>query len=358
MKLNDLRTLGRSGLAVSPLCLGTMTVGRADWGSPDEVSREIFNAYLDAGGNFIDTANVYGDGRSEELVGRFIAERKLRDRLVLATKYSFNDDYSDTESPLFAGNSRKNVYRALEASLSRLETDYVDLYWMHVWDRVTPAEEVVQSLGDLVRAGRIRYYGFSDMPAWYTAKAATLAQALGVPGPIAMQMQYSLIERSIELEFVPAAREFGMGITPWSPLAFGFLAGKYSRDASGNVTEAGGRLDPSKKTMFGGPVPERNWTILDALREVAKDVDRSLAQVALAWVVGAPGVTSTIIGASKTEQLHDNLAALDVVLTGAQREKLDSAGSPPATFPYSMFSKDRMRGVFGGSSVESWDEQR
>ena len=214
MNLTDFRTLGRSGLIVSPLALGTMTFGTPRWGSPDAVSRAIFDAYVDAGGNFIDTADVYSKGRSETLVGDYIAERRLRDRLVLATKFSFHS--GDAGNVNGAGNGRKNIHRALEGSLRRLQTDHIDLYWMHAWDLVTPIEEVLQSLGDLVRAGKIRYFGFSDLPAWYAAKAATLAAAHAVPGPIALQLEYSLVERSIEREHVAAARECGLGITPWS----------------------------------------------------------------------------------------------------------------------------------------------
>lgn len=230
MLLTDFRTLGRSGLVVSPLTLGTMTFGATRWGSTDEVSKAIFNGYVDAGGNFIDTANVYSGGRSEEMTGSYIAERNLRDKLVLATKFGFN---AGGGSPHAGGNGRKNIYQALDGSLRRLQTDYIDLYWLHVWDMVTPVEEVLQSLGDLVRAGKIRYFGFSDMPAWYTTKAATLAAVHAVPGPVAMQMVYSLVERTIEHEYVPLARECGLGIMPWSPLAAGLLTGKYKPEDKG-----------------------------------------------------------------------------------------------------------------------------
>ena len=215
MEMKTLRTLGRSGLPVSPLCLGTMTFGNKAWGSADNVSRAIFDAYVDAGGNFLDTADVYAGGRSEELVGGYIKDRGLRDKVVLATKFSFA-----------GGNGRKNMYRAVEGSLRRLGTDYVDLYWMHVWDGVTPVEEMLQSMGDLVRAGKIRYFGLSDMPAWYVTRMVTLAEVHGVPGPIAMQLEYSLVERTIEYEYMAMARELGLGITPWSPLGFGFLSGQ------------------------------------------------------------------------------------------------------------------------------------
>ena len=348
MKLNDLRTLGRSGLLVSPLSLGTMTFGTLRWGSPDEVSESIFNAYVEAGGNFIDTADIYSGGRSEELVGKYLSERKLHDKLVLATKYSWN---GGEDNPLAGGNGRKNLHRALEGSLKRLRTDCIDLYWMHVWDQVTPVEEVLQSLGELVRAGKIRYFGFSDMPAWYATRAATLAQAHNAPGPIAMQMAYSLVERSIEHEFVPAARETGQGIVPWSPLAAGFLTGKYSQES--DVVKGDGRLsgpNPFGDTLF----TPRNWKVLEALREVAGEAGRPLAQTALAWALARPGITSLIIGASKVAQLHDNIASLSWTLSPQQSARLDAASAPEAVFPYSIFSDDIQRSIFGGAKVQGW----
>lgn len=348
MNLTSFRTLGHSGLVVSPLALGTMTFGTPRWGSADDVSQQIFNAYVEAGGNFLDTADVYAGGRSEELVGSYITERHLRDHVVLATKFGFN---AQPGNPNAGGNGRKNIYRALEGSLRRLQTDYVDLYWLHVWDMVTPIEEVLQTLGDLVRAGKIRYFGFSDMPAWYTARAATLAAAHAVPGPIGMQLAYSLVERNIEHEHVPAALNSGLGITPWSPLAAGFLAGKYKRAEGGATGE--GRLsgpNPFGDTLF----TDRNWRILDSLREVAEQIERPLAQVALAWVLAQPGVSSPIIGASRIEQLHDNLAALDVQLRIEQLDKLNGASALDATFPYNIFTPAINRGIFGGNAVQGW----
>ena len=347
MNITDFRTLGRSGLVVSPMALGTMTFGTARWGSSDEVSESIFNAYTDAGGNFVDTANVYAGGRSEELVGQYIANRNLRDKVVLATKFAFN---TEKGNPHAGGNGRKNLYQALDRSLHRLKTDYIDLYWMHVWDMVTPPEEMLQSLGDLVRAGKIRYFGFSDMPAWYATKAATLSQVHHVPGPIAMQLEYSLVERTIEQEHIPAARECGMGICPWSPLAAGFLAGKYSREGKGNSTN--GRLsgaNPFGTTKF----TDQNFDVLDALRAIANEVDRPLAQVALAWVMAQPGVTSPILGASKLDQLHDNMAALDITFTPEQLNKLNQS-TVTAVGPYGIFSPPVKQGIFGGYSVQGW----
>ena len=308
--LESFRTLGHSGLIVSPLALGTMTFGTKRWGSDETISKAIFNHYVDAGGNFVDTADVYSGGQSEELVGEFVAERKLRDRLIIATKFGFNSEHGN---PHAGGNGRKHIYRALETSLRRLKTDYVDLYWLHVWDMVTPIEEVLQTLGDLVRSGKIRYFGFSDMPAWYAVKAATLAKAYNIPAPIAMQMQYSLVAREIEREHTGAARECGLGICPWSPLAGGFLTGKYKPDTE--ISPEQGRLGGANP--FQGAFTKftaRNWSILDALQKVAAEIKCSPAQVALAWVAAQAGITSTILGASSPEQLSDNLASLSIAL--------------------------------------------
>jgi aryl-alcohol dehydrogenase-like predicted oxidoreductase len=323
-----------------------MTFGTPRWGSADDVSEAIFNQYVEAGGNFIDTADVYAKGRSEELVGEYVARRSLRDQLVLATKSGFN---TQPGNPHGGGNGRKHVHQALDASLRRLKTDYVDLYWAHVWDGVTPAEELLQTMGDLVRSGKIRYYALSDVPAWFATQLAMLAQAHGVPGPVALQLEYSLVSRTIEYELLPAARALGLGVCPWSPLAAGFLAGKYEREdpkASGE-----GRL--SGPNPFGdSKFTEANWRVLDVLRQVAAAAQRPLAQVALAWVQGQPGVASTIIGASRPEQIVDNLAALDVQLTPEQRQQLDEASAPPAVFPYGIFSSAVQRGIFGGHLVK------
>jgi aryl-alcohol dehydrogenase-like predicted oxidoreductase len=349
MSLTAYRTLGKSGLVVSPFALGTMTFGTPRWGSADEISESIFHTYIEAGGNFIDTADVYANGRSEELIGGYIGDRTLRDQLVLATKFSFHSGKSG--NPNAGGNGRKNIYRALEGSLRRLKTDYIDLYWMHVWDIVTPIEEVLQSLGDLVLQGKIRYFGFSDIPAWYATKAATLATAHNLPSPIAMQLAYSLVERSIEREHIPAARECGLGICPWSPLAAGFLTGKYQRE--GTQVSGEGRLigaNPFGNTMF----TDRNWYILEHLKTVASEVDRPLAQVALAWVSAQPGITSLILGASQIDQFHDNLAALDVVLMPAQIQALDESSALDPAFPYGIFTAAINRSIFGGTTVKGW----
>jgi aryl-alcohol dehydrogenase-like predicted oxidoreductase len=352
MQLNEYITLGRSGLRVSPLSLGTMTFGNDRWGSDDAESRRIFDRYVESGGNVLDCADVYSSGKSEEILGRFVADVGLRDKLVIASKFSFNPQEGNPNS---GGNGRKNIYRALESSLRRLKLDYLDLYWMHVWDTVTPIEEVVDTLSTLVREGKIRYYGFSDVPAWYAARGQTLAECLGKVPIIALQLEYSLVERTIEREHIPAARELGMGVCPWSPLASGFLAGKYNRQ-KGAESSQGSRLEVLKKSDNPAfkKFTERNFRILDALLEVAKALNRPAAQVALNWVVTQLGVTSTIIGATKLAQLDDNLAALSFQIPTELRTKLDIASQLEAAHPYMFFSGVLQDRVNGGVKVRAW----
>ena len=352
MKLNEYKTLGRTGLRVSPLTLGTMTFANDRWGSDDATSRAIFDRYVADGGNVMDCADVYVEGKSEKLLGQFVVDAGLRDKLVIATKYTFNPQEGNPNS---GGNGRKNIYRALESSLRRLKMDYVDLYWMHVWDTVTPAAEVVDTLSTLVREGKIRYYGFSDVPAWYAAQAQTLAQCTGREPAAALQLEYSLVERTIEREHVVAAQELGMGLCPWSPLASGFLAGKYSREKGADSSQ-GSRLEVLKKANNPAfkKFIERNYRILDTLLEVSKELDRPAAQVALNWVVTQPGVTSTIIGATKSLQLEDNLAALTFEIPFELRAKLDSASQLEAAHPYMFFDGVLQERIHGGVTVKKW----
>ena len=354
--LDNYVTLGRSGLRVSPLSLGTMTFGTEwGWGSEEQVARAVFDNYTEAGGNFIDTANIYTVGHSEELIGKFILDRSLRERIVLATKFTFNTDHGD---PNAGGNSRKNIHRALEDSLRRLQTDYLDLYWMHVWDTVTPVEEVVSTLEDLIRAGKIRYYGFSDTPAWYGARAKTLAEREGRSGLIALQLEYSLAERNIEREHVPAAQELGLGICPWSPLAGGFLTGKYKQ--KGETGEGEGRLEITKDDA--NPIFQRfttrNWQILKVLSDVAKQINRPASQVALNWVATQPGITSTIIGASKLSQLEDNLRYAEFEIPAELRQKLDEVSGIELSHPYGFFTPPFQGWVSGGTGLQPWAPAR
>ena len=358
MSLTNFRTLGRSGLVVSPVALGTMTFGPGEWGADDATARAIFDAYRIAGGNFIDTADIYSGGASETLIGRFIKETGSRDEVVLATKFAFNGSASPLTTtqgsggnPNAGGAGAKNIHRALDASLKRLGTDYIDLYWMHIWDGVTPVEEIVQTLGDLVRVGKIRYYAFSDMPAWLAIKASTIAAERRIPGPIAIQVEYSLVARDVENEHIPAAREAGMGVMPWSPLAGGFLTGKYRReDTSGT-----GRL--SGPNPFGNSkFVDRNWDVLEVLKAVAAELDRPAAQVALAWVMARPGITATIIGASKLPQLASNIAATKIELSEGQMRRLNEVSAPAPGFSAGLASPMIRRMVFGGNDVTGWAE--
>ncbi|MBI5241231.1 MAG: aldo/keto reductase [Elusimicrobia bacterium] len=347
--LVDYALLGGSGLRVSPLCLGTMTFGTEwGWGSPAQTARAILDRYLDAGGNFVDTADGYTNGTSESLLGGFLKGR--RDRVVLATKFTFNAFPGD---PNAGGNGRKNIMRAVEASLKRLQTDYVDLYWLHAWDTVTPVEEVMSSLDALVRAGKVRYIGLSDTPAWYLARAQTLAEWRGWEKVCALQLEYSLVERSIEREHMPAARRLGMGVCPWSPLAGGFLSGKYTRGRHG--VKGVGRIatvQGSGHPAFG-TFSDADWKVLEVLREVSRKLGRSMTQVALNWTARRPGVASTLIGATKPEQLDEDLAALDFELPPQYAQRLEEAGRPEAVFPYSFFKPEMQKMVSGGTTVRS-----
>jgi len=352
--LDDYITLGRSGLRVSPLCLGTMTFGTEwGWGAEEKTAREVFDRYVEASGNFVDTADLYTGGHSEELLGKFISERGLRDRVVLATKFTFN---GDAGNPNAGGNGRKNIYRALEGSLRRLQTDYIDLYWLHAWDTVTPVEEVISTLNDLVRAGKIRHYGFSDTPAWHVARAQTLAEKEGKERLVALQLEYSLVERHIEREHIPAAQELGLGITPWSPLAGGFLSGKYRRHENTGVGE--GRLEITKDIPAFNQFNERNWGILDELLTVADEISKSPAQVALNWVATQPGITSTIIGATKMAQLDDNLKSIEFEIPSDLRKRLDDLSALDPAHPYKIFNPEMQGMISGGTRVKPWSAAR
>lgn len=370
MPLSHYRTLGRSGLAVSPLALGTMTFGTARWGSGESTSRDIFNAYLEAGGNFVDTADVYSGGRCEEMLGQFITERAARERVVIATKSGF----ATGQGLHTGGNSARHIHLALEGSLKRLQTDHVDLLWVHVWDSVTPAEELLETMSQVIRAGKTRYWGLSNSPAWYVSKVATLAIASGRPAPIALQYFYSLVNRDVEEEFVPLAAEFGMALQPWSPLAFGLLTGKYDRSAveAAGPREGGlprepaqpGKERPGDDKRLDGANPfgdslftDRNWAIVAAVQRVARECGESTARVALAWVIQRPGVASTLMGVSKVEQVRDNITALDLDLSAEHLAVLNEASAPAQKMLYSLFTPAlRQHAVFGGSPVRTWAE--
>lgn len=354
MRLDEYVTLGRSGLRVSPLCLGTMTFGTGwGWGTDEAGAGELLDAYVEAGGNFVDTADLYLGGESEEILGRWLRARARREGIVVGTKSGF---CAQPGNPNAGGNGRKNVRRALEGSLRRLGTDYVDLYWIHAWDGTTPVEEVLATLDDLVRAGKVRHVGLSNVPAWYAARFQTLAEAVGKERLVALQLEYSLVERHVEREHVPLARELGLAVVPWSPLASGFLTGKYRRE--GGTGKGAGRLETVKGS--GNPVfekfTERNWAILDALGAVAAELGRTPAEVALAWVTRRPGVTSTLVGATRLAQLTANLAALTVELSPAQECRLDAASRLGAAQPYQYFGPP-FTAMVNGAPVLGWQEQ-
>lgn len=342
MPLNHYVTLGRSGLRVSPFCLGAMTFGEDwGWGSTVAESEAIIARYLELGGNFIDTANGYTKGHSEVIIGDALTrDRSRRDRVVIATKFSTNLYVGD---PNAGGASRKNIIASCEQSLRRLQTDYIDLYWMHWWDRNTPIDETMRALDDLVRSGKVRYIGVSDTPAWKVAQAQVLAEWKAWTPFIALQVEYSLIERTIEGDLLPMAREFGLGVTPWSPLRGGALSGKYTRaNRDSQKADRGDRV-----TAY---LTDRTYTIIDELVRIGTELGVTPAAVAIAWVQQQPGVTSTIVGARTMKQLEDNLAALDVPLTAAHKAALSAVSEPTLNFP-AAFLKFAHTLAGGGATV-------
>jgi aryl-alcohol dehydrogenase-like predicted oxidoreductase len=325
MPLDHYVTLGRSGLRVSPFCLGAMTFGEdLGWGSSVSESQSIMDRFIERGGNFIDTANLYTKGHSEKIIGDHIGrEPSKRDRLVIATKFSGNHYPGD---PNGGGSNRKSIIAACEQSLRRLQTDYIDLYWLHNWDKHTPIEETMAALHDLVQAGKVRYLGVSDTPAWKTTQAQLIAQFRGWSQFIGLQIEYSLLERTVEGELVPMALELGMGVTPWSPLKGGILSGKYTR---ANASKS----DVTKREWNANYLNDEVYDVVNALQALAKKLDSTPARVALSWVQNRPGVASTIIGARTLPHLDDNIAALDVKLPPAEVAKLDQLTAPTLNFP-------------------------
>jgi aryl-alcohol dehydrogenase-like predicted oxidoreductase len=327
MSLDHYVTLGRSGLRVSPLCLGAMTFGEdLGWGASVEESQRMIDRYADLGGNFIDTANFYTKSHSEKIIGDHVGRHPARrDRLVIATKFSGNLYPGD---PNAGGSGRKAIVGSLENSLRRLQTDYIDLYWLHNWDVHTPIEETMATLETLVQSGKVRYIGVSDTPAWKIAQANVMAHFRRWSPFIGLQIEYSLLERTVEQELVPMALELGLGITPWSPLKSGVLSGKYTRDNASNPEQGRG--------FAAGFLDEKAFEVLDALGEIARAHDTTVARAALAWVRQQPGVTSTIIGARRLDQLEDNIRSLEVELTASELARLDEITRPAFGFPQNM----------------------
>jgi len=339
------RLLGNSGLRVSEAALGTMTFGEDwGWGTAKDEARKVYDAFREAGGNFIDTANLYTNGTSESFLGEFMDGH--RQSVVLATKYT--NAFPGTD-PNAAGNQRKNMMQAVEASLKRLKTDYIDLYLVHIWDQITPVEEVMRGLDDLVRAGKVLYTGISDAPAWWIAQANTLAQLRGWSPFVGLQIEYSLIERTVERELIPMAKALHIGVTAWSPLAGGVLTGKYhGHGGSSAAASEQARMTTDMAKDFK-PEPVRSGRIVAAVKSVSDETGRSMAQVALAWLRYRPVPVVPIIGARKLSQFEDNLASLDLTLSADHLKTLDEASAIELGFPYDLYAKAMPRAIcYGG----------
>jgi aryl-alcohol dehydrogenase-like predicted oxidoreductase len=341
----EYRTLGRSGCAVSSLCLGTMNFGS----ETDEAgSHRQLDRFAEVGGTFVDTADVYSGGLSEEIIGRWLSSRPadVTEPVVLATKGRFAID----AAPNADGLSARHLTRALDASLRRLSRDSVDLYQVHAYDPWTPLEETLRTLDGFIRAGKIRYYGLSNFTGWQLTKAVHLARALNIAGPVTLQPQYSLLVREIEWEIVPAALDAGLGLLPWSPLGGGWLSGKYRRDERPSGATRLGE-DPGRGMEAwdrrGG---SRTWDVIAAVQDIAEQRGVTMAEVALAWVTGQPAVTSTILGARTLKQLEANLRSADLQLTAAETAALAAASDPRAPdYPYGELGQDQRSRRLAGS---------
>jgi aryl-alcohol dehydrogenase-like predicted oxidoreductase len=333
------KLLGRSGLRVSELCLGTMTFGDDwGWGAPKAESKEIFDAFMEAGGNYIDTANNYTNGTSEKFVGEFIASD--RDRFVVATKYTLSERSGD---PNFGGNHRKNMFRSVEGSLQRLNTDHVDLLWLHMWDGMTPVDEVLRALDDLVRAGKVLYIGISDTPAWVVAQANAIADLRGWSRFIAYQGEYSLASRAPERDILPMTRALDMAFTPWGMLEGGELTGKYNA--------------PSNEEKRSKDTSPRIKSLATELMSVAEEIGHTPSQVAINWVRQQPYLVIPILGARSKKQLMDNLGCLDFELTSEHLKRLSDASPIDLGFPHSFLGSDHVRGLIFGKTFDLLDRR-
>lgn len=333
---------GKSGLRVSPLCLGTMTFGEDwGWGASKEISKKIYDTFVEAGGNFIDTADVYTEGTSEEYLADFIAAD--RDHIVLATKYTLSNT---THNPNNSGNHRKNLVQSVEKSLRRLKTDHIDLLWVHAYDYLTPIEEMMRALDDLVRAGKILYIGTSDAPAWVTSRANTMAELRGWTAFIGNQLEYNLTERTPERDLLPMSKELGLGVVAWSPLAAGILTGKYIGNKGAG---SGGRMEGTSSYRLN----DRNDTIAQTVVDVAQELDTSAAQVALAWLRHKQ--TIPIIGARKIDQIKDNIASLNLEIPAAQMERLDEVSAIDLGFPHDFVLRAGAQKMIYGDMVRKID---
>ncbi|WP_328603529.1 aldo/keto reductase [Amycolatopsis sp. NBC_00345] len=343
MSLDHYVTLGRSGLRVSPFALGAMTFGDdpGSVGCGVEESEKILSTYLDLGGNFVDTANFYTNGHSEKILGDYFAARPgQREHVVLASKFFFNMFPGD---PNGGGAGRTSIIAQLDESLRRLRTDHLDLYWLHNWDRNTPIEETLRTLDDLVRAGKIRYIGFSNTPAWVTAQAQTTALLKSWTPLIALQVEYSLLARTVEGELAPLALDQGLALVPWGPLKNGFLSGKYRR---------GAQVADSARTAFIGSPDEDQFTVIDAVAAIADELGTTSAAVSLAWLRARKGTVVPIVGARRVEHLQDNLAALELALTPDHLRTLDEVSAPTLDYPAPMHGAGRAMLQFAGATVD------
>jgi len=349
MTLMNYQLLGRSGLRVSNLSLGTMTFGEDwGWGSGKAEARQIYDAYRSAGGNFIDTANIYTNGSSEKLVGEFVAGH--RDEVVIATKYTNSVSGlsgrpgTDANS---GGNQRKNMIQAVEASLQRLGTDYIDLYWQHVWDQMTPVEEVMRAFDDLVRAGKVLYVGISDAPAWVVAKSNMLAELRGWSSYVGLQIEYNLLERTVERELIPMARDQELTVLAWSPLRNGLLTGKYLPENTQQAAAEGARMHNEMMKGFGVGIESSHATVREVVA-VAREIGATAAQVALAWLRYRPVPVIPIIGARKLAQFEDNLRSLDVTLSPEQLKRLDQVSAISLGFPHDFMNNPAVQSILYG----------
>jgi aryl-alcohol dehydrogenase-like predicted oxidoreductase len=343
MSLDHYLTLGRSGLRVSPFALGAMTFGEDPGaaGSSVEESEKILGTYLDRGGNFIDTANFYTNGHSEKILGDwFAAHPGRRDHVVVASKFFCNMFPGD---PNGGGAGRSSIIAQLHQTLRRLQTDYLDVYWLHNWDRNTPIEETMRTLDDLVRAGKIRYVGFSNTPAWVTAQAQTTAMLRGWTPLIALQVEYSLLARTVEGELAPLAENHGMALVPWGPLKGGFLSGKYRR---------GGEVADSERAAFIGGPDDAEFEVIDEVAKIADELETTSAAVALAWLLARSQTVVPIVGARRLEHLESNLAGLDVNLTPEHLRVLDAVSAPALNYPADVNGATRAMLQFAGTNVD------
>lgn len=346
------RTFGKTGLRISPLALGTGSFGDKwgeGWSIPREDSEKIFNAFLDSGQNHIDTADFYQGGDSETLVGEFLQKRGGRESVVLSSKFTMS---MDPKNPNGGGNGRKHMLDAVEKSLQRLQTHYLDVLYAHHWDTITPPEELLRTFDDLVRCGKVRHVALSNFPGWYLGEAGALSAAQGWEKVCGIQMEYNLLERSIEDEFIPYAKHSGVGVLAWSPLANGLLSGKYTIDREKKEITGAGRITSSWVTDPGiDPFAEATQHTLDALEQIAGEVGYSQAQTALAWVLHQPAITGVIIGASKLTHVESSIEALDIKFTQDQLRRLNDVSQRKLKNPYSMHLGGVQENIHGENGI-------